>query len=193
MAFREKRSDTLVRNIESTYGIDLRTRGDKQLGALLDERGYESQSQLLKAHKGVLDYHPTKRIAFLSFHWDDYAKVRGLRLMFMNRALELDIEEISRKAVRSENETYVRSALKRRIEDADVLLCVLGNGTGSRDWVEWEIETAINCRVPLCGVRIPGTFGRIPNLLRTYDAPIANWDAQSITTSVESAIAQGPI
>lgn len=191
MRFREKRADTLVRSIETMYGIDLNARGDMELGSLLRVRGFDSQSQLLKAYRGELLFHPRPRTAFLSFHSDDYPKVRGLRLMFFNQALSLDIEEVSRKAVRSDNETYVRATLKRRIEGADVVLCVLGNGTGLRSWVDWEMETAYKARIPMCAVRIPGTYGRLPQLLRERCAPVAIWTAESITAKVEAAIARG--
>lgn len=116
---------------------------------------------------------------------------QGLRLMFLNQKLDLDIEDVSRKSVRSENETYVRSALKTRLRNADVLMCVLGNGTGSREWVEWELETALALGIPFCGVRIPNTYGKMPILLKQHGGLIADWEAGSITKTIEAAIARG--
>jgi len=191
MPIRSKRSDALIKNIERTYGVDLNVRGDKQLGTLLRERGYQSQSELLRALGGRLSYHPAARTAFLSFHSEDFSKTQGLRLMFMNHRLNFDIEDVSRKSIRSENEGYVRAALKRRIERADLVMCVLGNATGSRDWIEWELETALSLSVPVCGVRIPGTFGRVPMLLKKQNAHIADWSPSSIISVVEATIARG--
>lgn len=191
MAFREKRSDTLIKNVERKYGVDLNVRGDMKLGSLLKIRGYETQSQYLKAYRGDLDSHPKKRRIFISFHSDDFAKSQGLRLMFLNQNLELDLEDVSRKAIRSENETYVRAALKARIEKADVVLCVLGNGTGSREWVDWEIQTAIQLGIPVCGVRISGTYGKFPEYLRSCNTLIAEWQPVAITKVIEMAIARG--
>lgn len=191
MALRAKRSDTLIRNVEKTYGVDLNVRGDTKLGTILDSRGYNSQSQLVKAVKGNLDYHPQKRNIFISFHSDDFGKAQGLRLMFMNQNLKFDLKDVSRKSVRSDSENYVRSALKSRIQNADVVLCVLGNGTGSRDWVDWELETARSLRIPICGVRIPNTFGKFPAHFKIKNAIVADWSAESIIKAIEATIARG--
>lgn len=191
MAFREKRSDTLVRSVERTYGVDFGVRNDMELGTLLRRRGFESQSQILKAYKGELGFHPAKRRVFISFHSDDFSKSQGLRLMFLNQNLELDLEDVSRKAIRSDNECYVRAALKCRIQKADVLLCVVGNGTGSREWVEWEIQTALSLGVPVCGLRIPNTFGKFPNFFKNKNYLLSAWSPEGITAVIESAIARG--
>jgi hypothetical protein len=140
---------------------------------------------------GKLDYHPKTRNIFISFHSEDFGKSQGLRLMIMNQNLNLDLEDVSRKSVRSINESYVRTALKNRIQNADVLMCVLGNGTGSRDWVEWELETALSMRIPVCGVRIPNTYGKVPTSLKMKSAFVADWDSLSITRVIEATIARG--
>ena len=188
---KSKRSDTLIKNVEKIYSIDLNTRGDTRLGTLLHKRGYTSQSQLLKAMNGKLDYHPRTRNIFISFHSEDFTKAQGLRLMFMNQKLNFDIEDVSRKSVRSENESYVRSALKNRIQNADVVMCVLGNGTGTRGWIDWELETALSLNIPICGVRIAGTYGKFPSHLKMQGAFIADWSTESITRTIETAIARG--
>src|SRR5258706_5725288 len=77
--FRSKRSDTTVATIERTYRINLNARADMLLGNLLDQRGFESQSQLLDAYFGRLTYHPRKRRIFLSFHAEDKQQVQGFR------------------------------------------------------------------------------------------------------------------
>jgi hypothetical protein len=190
--FREKRSDTYVSSLEATYNIDLHVRSDMELGSLLRSRGFRSQTQLLKAYRGQLTSHPKKRRVFLSFHSDDLRKVQGVRLMFHNSSLELDLDDtISRRAVRSENESYVKTALRQRIVNSDVVVCIVGNGTGWRDWVDWELKTALEEGIPICGLRIPETYGRIPDLLNDRGAPLGYLEATSITATIECAIARG--
>lgn len=48
---REKRSDTHVHTIETTYDIDLNMRGDAHLDTALQRHGANSLSDLLKHHK----------------------------------------------------------------------------------------------------------------------------------------------
>src|SRR5437016_98645 len=164
--FRAKRSDTTVRTIESTYGIDLNARDDTLLGNLLDQRGFDSVSQLVEAYHGRLQYHARKRRLFLSFHAEDLPQVRGFRLIAANRNIDLEFHDGSvRDAVNSERSAYVRSIIKEKIRRSSVLVCLIGNGTAWRDWVDWELQTAYEMRKGLCGVRLKGSHGRTPQFL----------------------------
>src|SRR5947207_12739392 len=91
--FRSKREDTLVGTVEDTYGVRLNARRDMKLGTLLATRGFASQSQLLKAARGQLTFHPAPRRVFLSFHREDLQQVTGFRLMMQNERLDLDISD----------------------------------------------------------------------------------------------------
>jgi hypothetical protein len=188
---RHKRSDTRVASIEDTYRIDLHARSDMELGTLLEERGFDSLSQFLKAHRGQLEYHASPRTVFLSFHREDLLQVSGFRLMMSNDGLELDIsDEPSRYPVGSEKSWYIKKVLRDRIEKVDVVVCMIGNGTAWRDWIDWELKAAVDARVGLCGVRLKGSRGHVPPMLRELDAPIAQWDARSIVAAIECACAR---
>jgi len=76
-------------------------------------------------------------------HREDLQQVTGFRLMMRNDRLTLSIsDEPVRYPVKSDRSTYIRRALRGRIASVDVLICMIGNGTAWRDWVEWEIEMA---------------------------------------------------
>jgi hypothetical protein len=188
--FRAKRSDTKVESIELTYGIDLNARGDMHLGNLLKERGFDSQSQLLDAYYGRLMHHARKRHAFLSFHAEDRAQVQGFRLMAYNRRLALDFYDDSVRApIKSENATYVRRVIHEKISRASVLICLVGDGTAWREWVDWEIATARELHKGICGVRLKGSRGRTPPGLD--GAWIVSWgDVDQITAAIECAAAK---
>lgn len=188
---RQKRSDTLVSSVEKTYGIDLHARSDMALGNLLHERGFESLSQLLKAYRGKLEYHASSRSVFLSFHREDLQQVRGFRLMMANDHVDLDIsDEPNRYPVGSERSAYIKQVLRERISRVDVVICMIGNGTAWRDWVDWELTTATQYHRGICGVRLKGSRGRAPEILRKVDAPVAQWDLHSIRTAIECAAAR---
>ena len=63
--FRRKNANTKVENVESTYGVDLNARGDAKLGNLLKKRGFDSQSQLIRAARGQLTEAARVRKLFL--------------------------------------------------------------------------------------------------------------------------------
>jgi len=189
--FQRKRADTLVSTVEQNYGINLNTRADTLLGNLLQDRGFDSLSQLLDGYYKRLTYPARKRKIFISFHIEDLQQVNGFRLMAHNPNLLIDFNETStREPVQSERSSYIRQAITQKIYDAAILICLIGNGTAWRDWVEWEIETAARFHKGICGVRLKGSFGRTPDGLTSRDAPIAKWDMPDIIATIECAAAR---
>lgn len=189
--FRAKRSDTLVKSIEERYGIDLHARGDMTLGNLLEERGFDSLSQLLKAYHGRLTYHSRRRRLFLSFHAEDKAQVSGFRLMALNPNVATDFYDGSlQEPVDSERSSYVRKVVRQKIQRASVVVCLIGNGTAWRDWVDWELHTALEHGKGVCGVRLKGSRGRTPPCLAEISAPVARWDIREIIAAIECAAAR---
>jgi hypothetical protein len=187
---RQKRSDTHVGAVEATYGLKLNARSDMMLGTLLWQRGFSSLTQLVKAARGQLQQHARARKLFLSFHAVDLRQVNGFRLMMQNPHLKLDIsDDLSRYPVNSEQSTYIKRAIRERIRAVDVVVCMIGNGTAWRDWVEWEIGVALQERRGVCGVRLKGARSRAPILLREAGASIAQWNIGEITAAIERAAA----
>ncbi len=190
--FRKKRSDTTVGALESQYGINLNARADMLLGNLLRERGFDSFSQLLKAYYGNLFEHAKRRRVFISYHAEDQPQIRGFRLMLRNPKVALDFDDEGlQAAINSERSPYIKQRIRPKIEAAAILLCLIGNGTAWRDWVDWEIRTAREMKKGICGVRLKGSYGRTPPLLKEIGAPIAKWgDIQEMIAVIECAAAR---
>ena len=189
--FRQKREDTLVGTIERKHRLSLNARSDMTLGALLADRGFQSLTQFLRAYRGHLDYHASSRRVFLSFHREDLKQVSGFRLMMGNPRVALTVsDQAVRDPVNSDRSSYVRQALRNKIAAVDVVVCMIGNGTAWREWVEWELKTALSLHKGICGVRLKGSRGRAPSLLREIDALIASWDVPSIIAAIECAAAR---
>ncbi len=188
-SFRRKRSDTSVASIEKKYSINLNARSDMLLGNLLEQRGFDSLTQLLEAYRGHLTYHPRKRRIFLSHHIEDQPQVKGFRLMAKNPNLELDFRDRSLdEVINSQNKSYIKQELRQRLRRATILVCLIGNATAWRDWVEWEIETAYELKMGVCGVHLKGSHGRPPPKLK--GAPIAAWNVKDIVAVIECAAAR---
>jgi hypothetical protein len=183
--FRATRDDTLIKRVEARYGIDLNARGDTKLGNLLEKRGFDSLTQLLRANRGELTTHSSKRRIYLSFHVEDLAQVRGFRLMARAPNLEIDFHDGSlRDVINSTQGTYIKQQIRAIIQRASVVVCLIGNGTAWRDWVEWELNTAFELGKGICGIRLKESRGRAPQLLNDIDAPIARWGNTSDLVSV---------
>lgn len=189
--FSRKRADTRVDTIEAQYGISLNARGDMLLGNLLEERGFDSLSQLLDAYYGRLTYHARPRRIAFSFHSEDLPQVRGFRLMLRNPNLAFQLHDGGlREAVNSENSSYIKRVIREKIERVSIVVCLIGNGTAWRDWVDWELQTGYELAKGLCGVRLKGSRGRRPPILDQLGSPVASWDMATITAAIECAAAR---
>jgi hypothetical protein len=190
--FRSTRDDTLVKTIEARYGIDLHARADTKLGNLLEKRGFESLTQLLKAYRGELTYHACKRRIYLSFHVEDLSQVRGFKLMARAPHLEIDFRDGSlREVINSTRGSYIKQQIRSIIQKASIVVCLIGDGTAWRDWVEWELQTAFELGKGICGIRLKDSRGQAPQLLRDIGAPIASWgDVQKLIAVIECAAAR---
>jgi len=190
--FRAKRDDTLIATIEKQYQIDVRARSDMTLGTLLEERGFNSLSQFLDAYHCRLTYHARKRRIFLSFHMDDRPQVQGFRLMASNPKLDIEFYDGSlQESVNSEQNSYVRGVIRENIQRCSVVVCLIGNGTSSRDWVDWELRTTYEMGKGICGVRLKDSRGHVPSLLFEINAPIAPTMAvEDVVRVIECAAAR---
>src|SRR5258707_1163800 len=152
--FRVIRSDTHVRTLERRYKIDLHVRDDMKLGNLLDQRGFDSFTQLLQAYRGGLTHHPRKRRVFLSFHAEDLAQVRGFRLMARAPNVEVDFFDGNFEPIHSTSIPYIKQGILEKIRRAEVVVCLIGNGTAWREMVDWELNKAVELGKGICGVRL---------------------------------------
>jgi len=188
--FRKKNSNTKVENVEKEYGLDLNVRGDMKLGNLLTNRGFNSQSQLVRAARRQLSEPVRQRRLFLSFHHEDRNQVNGFRLMAYNSNSLIDFYDGSvRSPINSAQSAYLKRVIYDKIRGCSVVVCLIGNGTAWRDWVEWELDTAVALRKGICGVRLKGSRGRAPETLIRIGAPIAEWDQEEIVAAIECAAA----
>ena len=189
--FRQKRADTTVGAIEDTYGINLNVRQDMLLGNLLPERGFYSLSQLLRAYRGRATEYACRRRVFTSFDYDDIRQVQGFRLMLLNPRVALEFTDMSLRAeINSERGTYLRQQLRLKMQSCSVVLCLIGNATAWSEWVNWELEAAYEIHKGLCGVRLKGSRGRVPQILSKLGAPIAQWDLSQVRAAIECAAAR---
>jgi hypothetical protein len=148
-------------------------------------------SQLVKACRCQLTTPARKRRLFLSFHAEDEPQVNEFRALARDPNLDIDFYDGSlRDPVNSERGTYIKRVIRSKIDRASVLVCLIGNGTAWREWVEWELDYAVRRHKGVCGVRLEGSRGRRPNLLRDLDAPVAQWDHDGIIAVIECAAAQ---
>lgn len=189
--FRSKRPDILVRTLEQQYNIELNVRGDMKLGNLLRTRGFQSWTQFITAYRGKATKHARKRRVFLSFHAEDRRQIAGFRLMLRNPEVHLSLYDRGLiEPINSERGSYIRTVIKPLIAKSEVLVCLIGNGTAWRDWVDWEIRTAYQLGRGICGVKLKGSRGRVPPALSDVAANVVHWSVPVIVAAIEQSAAR---
>ncbi|UVM48475.1 TIR domain-containing protein [Pseudomonas sp. B21-015] len=122
---------------------------------------------------------------FISHRWDYNDQLVSLKsLLNKEDGLIASYEEVTvDQPINSENANYIKTVLKRKILDSDVFIVVAGMYTAYSDWMEWEINTAVNNGVPILGIR-PRSAQRIPSLVSEKAGEIVGWYTPSIVDAI---------
>lgn len=132
------------------------------------------------------------RNVFLSFVEEDLNLVNLFRGQAKNPSNPLEFSDYSVKvAFDSADATYVGKQIKELINKASVTLCLIGYGTSSSRWVNWEIRTSRELKKGVVGVRLHNSSSdRTPEAMVNSGAEIVNWDIQEIVNAIERAAKQ---
>lgn len=128
---------------------------------------------------------------FFSYYFkdeDDYDKIvemlrnRGY-FPFSNYSMEPDNGP--------ENEEYIRSLIRPKIDKSSVIVVLVGPGTYTRKWVNWEINYAFRKDKRIVGVFLWGHSGeRLPKRLRELrnedysDLALVGWNTERIVAAI---------
>jgi len=111
--------------------------------------------------------------------------------MLRNPKVALDFQDGGvRTAIDSENASVLKNAIGEKINACSIVVCLIGNGTAWRDWVDWEIRTALDWGKGVCGIRLKDSRGRAPEILRGIGAPVARWDLGEMVAAIECEAAR---
>jgi hypothetical protein len=111
-------------------------------------------------------------------------------IFFLPRQMRPQRDGSARSAVNSGQSSYLRRVIQEKIKKCSVVVCLIGDGTAWRDWVDWELDTALRLGKGICGVRLKESRGKAPDILLQMGAPIASWNPEAIIAAIECAAAR---
>lgn len=122
---------------------------------------------------------------FISHSWTHVSDLKNLRNMLEARGyFNVDFEEASPdEPINSDNAEYVKSRLRIKIQNADIVLGIAGIYTSHSDWMKWELDYAVKKDIPIVGV-IPRGRERISTYIKERAEEVVKWNKESIVAAI---------
>ena len=129
------------------------------------------------------------RNVFISHVHEDDALLPKMKDLIRRAGMEVrDGSVNSDKPNNAKSEAYIKSnILAPRIDWSSVLIVLISKDTASSDWVNWEIEYAVQQGKKVIGVYAQGaTQEDMPEALEKLgDAAVVGWQGQRIIDAIE--------
>lgn len=122
---------------------------------------------------------------FISHSWqhvDDLKKLKNLLESRKNFKVEFKQVE-PEKPIKSEESSYIRKVLKKKLNESNVVLGIAGMYASYSDWMEWELNTAVELGINVVGV-IPRGQKRISQIVTKYSSENVMWNTESIVEAI---------
>jgi hypothetical protein len=124
---------------------------------------------------------------FISHSWSYTEDLEALQKLLNARGyFNVTFLEATKKTpIDSENAAYVKTVLKARILQSDIVLALAGVYATHSDWMIWELETAKANNIPIVGV-IPRGQERISTEVYSRSIVYVNWNTESIVDAIRT-------
>ena len=122
---------------------------------------------------------------FLSFVEEDLELVNLFRGQARNKNFDLEFADYSvKEAYNSANADYIKRQIVPKISEYSLTMCLYGPSTYRSEWVNWELNKAVELGKPIMGVRLysDGRINYYPAPLK--DQPRVGWDIDVIVKTM---------
>ena len=122
---------------------------------------------------------------FISHSWGHADDLKKLRNLLEERGyFHVEFNEASPdEPINSGNSAYIKRRLKEKISNSDIVLGIAGMYASHSDWMEWELDTALEENVPIVGV-IPRGQERVSSTVSSRAKECVKWNVESIIEAI---------
>lgn len=122
---------------------------------------------------------------FISHSWSYSEDLKNLRNLLNERGyFNVEFEEASaNEPINSTNATYIKSRLRQKISNSNIVLGIAGFYASYSDWMEWELEKAIELGIPIVGVA-PWGQDRVSRTVNDRAKQVVRWNTESIVEAI---------
>ena len=128
---------------------------------------------------------------FFSYYFEDRDAYDRILDMLHNRGYFYYKNYSMTDKSKAQSEEYVKSLIRPRIDRSSVIVVLIGPGTYTRRWVNWEIDYAAGKGKRILGVYLWGySNARLPRRLRELynedysDLALVKWNTDSIVRAI---------
>jgi hypothetical protein len=124
---------------------------------------------------------------FISHSWQNSEALEGLRRLLNDRGyFNVEFEEVSKdEPINSTNAYYIKRRLAEKIGNSDIVIGLAGMYASYSDWMEWELDKAIELDIPIIGV-IPRGQERISTTVSSRSVVDVRWNTESIVEAIRT-------
>lgn len=135
-----------------------------------------------------------KKNVFISHHHKDDAQVDKLAKLLSKNGLDIRNSSIRAKPANQSRlekgmikDSTIKRLLKMKMSWAGSVIVIIGKETHSREWVNWEIETASRLGKNIIGVYENGLKDKVdlPPALEKLGTSLIGWDSGAIMSAIE--------
>lgn len=124
---------------------------------------------------------------FISHSWQNSEALENLRKLLNERGyFNVEFEEVTKdEPINSTSAAYIKMRLADKIKNSDIVLGLAGVYASYSDWMEWELEKALQLDIPVVGV-IPWGQDRISTTVSSRSKVDVNWNTESIVSAIRT-------
>lgn len=122
---------------------------------------------------------------FISHSWQHTDDLKNLKNLLENRGyFNVEFKQVEPESpINSERSAYIKSVLKKNIEESNVVLGIAGIYASYSEWMDWELSTAIKLGIKVVGI-IPRGQERVSQTVTKYSSENVRWNTESIVDAI---------
>lgn len=122
---------------------------------------------------------------FVSHSWDNSEDLKNLKILLEEKKyFKVEFKEVTKEEpINSTSATYIKSVLSNKIKNADIVIGLAGVYASHSDWMEWELDKALEHETPIIGV-IPWGQQRVSTMVTSRSIEDVRWNTDSIVNAI---------